>query len=482
MKRSLARHAALFLAYGALGSLLTAVTLLVVTLESRPDLAPWHLAELDAEYTASSGVKSLREYLALEQRLFEELEREVFAVTGPAAPYELNRYRRGSPSHPSRWPRDWNRTFELPADQPSAAVLLLHGLSDSPYSLRALGERLHAGGAHVLGLRIPGHGTAPAGLVDVRWRDMAAAVALAVEDLAGRFPGVPLHLVGYSNGATLALHTTLSALEELGRPVPDRLVLIAPQIGVTRLAALAVWQARLGHWLGLEKLAWNELLQEYDPFKYGSFAVNAGDISHRVTAAIQRQLKRLGASGRLQAVPPILAFSSVVDATVRAPDLVANLFNPLPPGPHQLVLFDINRRAAIEHLLKWRPDEWLAALQGASGADFQLTVVTNDNPHSGEVVALRYGADGAVASREPLGLSWPEGVYSLSHVALPFPESDPLYGGAPEPPSPGISLGNIAMHGERGVLQISDSAMLRQRWNPFYPYQEQRILAFLGLD
>ena len=58
-------------------------------------------------------------------------------------------------------------------------MLLLHGMSDAPYSLRALGEALHARGFHVLGLRLPGHGTAPSGLVTATWEDMAAAVALA---------------------------------------------------------------------------------------------------------------------------------------------------------------------------------------------------------------------------------------------------------------------------------------------------------------
>jgi len=64
------------------------------------------------------------------------------------------------------WPVNWNRSFVLPQEEPALGVLLLHGLSDSPYSLKALGERLNGQGAMVLGLRIPGHGTAPSGLVE----------------------------------------------------------------------------------------------------------------------------------------------------------------------------------------------------------------------------------------------------------------------------------------------------------------------------
>ena len=73
-------------------------------------------------------------------------------------------------------------------------------------------------------------------------------------------------------------------------------------------------------------------------------------------------------------------------------------------------------------------------------------------------------------------------VFSLSHVALPFDVTDSLYGGTPNPPSPGVQLGGTALRGERGVLHIGAAAMLRQRWNPFYPYLEARTLTFLGLE
>ena len=45
----------------------------------------------------------------------------------------------------------------------------------------------------------------------------------------------------------------------------------------------------------------------------------------------------------------------------------------------------------------------------------------------------------------------------------------------------GLHLGSLALRGERGVLRIPASDMLRQRWNPFYPYLETRVLDFMGL-
>jgi hypothetical protein len=76
---------------------------------------------------------------------------------------------------------------------------------------------------------------------------------------------------------------------------------------------------------------------------------------------------------------------------------------------------------------------------------------------------------------------WPKGLYSLSHVALPISPKDPLYGGPDAGKSPGIKLGDLALRGERGVLQIPAADMLRLRWNPFYPYMERRLLEFVRL-
>jgi alpha-beta hydrolase superfamily lysophospholipase len=208
---------------------------------------------------------------------------------------------------------------------------------------------------------------------------MAAAVRLAMNHLAEQNGDRPIHLVGYSNGAALAVQYALSTLDDTALPRVDSLVLLSPQIGVTPAAAMAIWQARLGRLVGLEKLAWNDILPEYDPFKYGSFAVNAGNVSYRLTAEIQRHIGALQKSRRLDDMPPVLAFSSVVDSTVLAPALISNLFNRLSPGGHELVLFDVNTQAGMVHLMHWNPDAMLDALQGATEPAFTLRVAKSSN-------------------------------------------------------------------------------------------------------
>jgi len=86
----------------------------------------------------------------------------------------------------------------------------------------------------------------------------------------------PIHIMGYSTGAPLALHYTLEAMEDKSTlRLPSSLVFYSPATGVSKAAPLAVWQSRIGYLFGLPKLEWNSLTPEFDPFKYGSFAVNA---------------------------------------------------------------------------------------------------------------------------------------------------------------------------------------------------------------
>jgi hypothetical protein len=78
---------------------------------------------------------------------------------------------------------------------------------------------------------------------------------------------------------------------------------------------------------------------------------------------------------------------------------------------------------------------------------------------------------------------YPANVYSLSHVALPFPLDDPLYGLSPRMDEDfGIRLGTLALHGERGALSVATDQLLRLGSNPFYPYLAGRIDQTLETD
>jgi hypothetical protein len=170
-----------------------------------------------------------------------------------------------------------------------------------------------------------------------------------------------------------------------------------------------------------------------------------------------------------------------VDATVSAPALVRGLFGRLPPGERELVLFDLNRVAGMEPIYRTDPRAGIDALLADPGRAYTVTLLTNADEGSRDLVVRRAGPGETGGTVTAAGLAWPKGVYSLSHVALPFPPDDPLYGGDGAGRSPGVQIGNLVLRGERGVLQIGASGLLRLRWNPFHGYMRQRVLEFTRL-
>jgi hypothetical protein len=81
-------------------------------------------------------------YMAAEERAFAEVRVEVTERLEPRAPHDGNRLLADSPIHPGRFARDWNRSYIVQPDAPpTGAVALLHGLTDSPCSLRQIAQR-----------------------------------------------------------------------------------------------------------------------------------------------------------------------------------------------------------------------------------------------------------------------------------------------------------------------------------------------------
>jgi hypothetical protein len=309
---------------------------------------------------------------------------------------------------------------------------------------------------------------------------MAAAVQLGMEHLAARVGQQPIHIIGYSTGAPLALDFTLNALEGRAAPLPASLVLISPAIGVSPAAALATWKRRLSYLPGLGGLAWLHVQPEFDPYKYNSFATNAGEQVHRLTRSVGRRLAARADSGTDGKFPPVLVLKSTVDATVSTNAVVDRLLKQLAPNRNELVLFDINRFAMKSVLLVSDPAPLTARVMDDGTLPFAVTLVTNENPESVSVMAHHkepFSTD--VTATDPLDLAWPQGVISLSHVALPFPPDDPLYGQRPPGNEDVLFLGQMSIQGERGLMKISSDWLLRLRHNPFYDYLERRVLGWV---
>lgn len=471
--------------FTALGSLITIVVLYSYYLDGRPDLKPWHTVELGEEFTVSKtqDVQTFGDYLQLEDRLFQQLKKEVYAKTSSADQLTLNRYSSESRADPTSYQRNWNRSFEMKAESPRGGVLLLHGLSDSPYSMRALAEIFHAHDYWVVSLRLPGHGTIPAGLVSARWQDWAAAMRLAARHVRQKIgENRPFLIAGYSTGSALAVEYSLAVLEGENYPVPKGIILLSPAIGVSPIAVLAKYQAVLARFEGMEKLAWDPILPEYDPYKYQSFAVNSGDQIYRLTLAIEERINRLDQGNGVKGFPRVLAFQSVVDATVSPSALVKGLFQRLADEGHELVLFDIDRHAENKPFLARDPGEELATLLATPDSPFSISLLTNISPDTNKIHIRYRPVRSSEISDEQVDLFWPRGIYSLAHVALPFSPGDPIYGEQAPKDKKKVYLGRIELRGEKGLLVVSASEFSRLRYNPFFNYMKQRIEEFIEVQ
>ena len=448
-----------------------------------PGLKPWHRFVPPSELTARDLTDSftLDDYLKREDAVFREVETRIERSLAPEDRHPGNRYDPDAVASPRRFARDWNRTFQLVPETIRGGALLLHGLTDAPYSMRPLAELFRDHGYYTLALRVPGHGTVPGALTRVVWEDWMAAARMAARHVARRAgPGRPFVLVGYSNGGALSVKYALDAAEGAALPRPDRVVLLSPMIGVSPAAALAKFLGKLSVFPYFEKTRWLDVLPEYNPYKYNSFPVNAAVQTSRLTAVIRSQLERDAAGGRLGGLPPILTFQSIVDDTVLTDAVVRKLYDALPPNGSELILFDVNRGARARAFLQPAANGLLAALTAPAARRYALTVVTNRAQDVPDVVARTYPSGTAAApSEEALGTSWPPQVYSLSHVAVPFPVQDPLYGGEPEGERDAVHLGVLAPRGERGVLSVSPGQFLRITYNPFFPYLAARVAAWI---
>ena len=451
--------------------------------ERGPDLHVWHRyvpQDLRAEQIDRMEWDG---YRTAEQALFDSVRRNVTEKLAPEERTPLNRYFAGSIIYPGGFAQDWNRSYLMePEGAPRGAVVMLHGLTDTPYSLRHIANMYRARGFVVVGIRMPGHGTVPSGLTDAGWEDWMAATRLAVREARRRVPGGVLHVVGFSNGGALAMKYAMDALDDGKLAKPDRLVLISPMVGVTefaRFAGLAGWPAIMPRF---SKAAWLGIVDEFNPFKYNSFPVHAARQSWLLTRRLQQQVDRRVRDGSLAGLPPVLTFQSVLDFTVSTRAVIDRLYAHLPANGSELVLFDINRSGRIGILFTQASETALERLLPPARRAYRTVVVRNAVAGQDAIVA-RVTEPGAQESRDlPLHATYPDDVYSLSHVALPFPPGDSLYGHDPDPADMnfGIHFGTIAPRGERAALRVPLDGLIRMASNPFFEEMADRIGAAIG--
>ena len=183
-----------------------------------PPLDVWH-TYVPRELTSKElEGADWRTYLEAEEKIFLSVRANVTGKVEPEEQVSYNRYFEGSPVYPGIYHKiGIDHIFSSPRGFPVGAVVLLHGLTDSPYSLRHIASQYRDHGFVVVAIRLPAHGTVPAALTDVDWETWFAATRLAVREARRRAPSpAPLQIVGFSNGGSLALKYALDAIEDKG--------------------------------------------------------------------------------------------------------------------------------------------------------------------------------------------------------------------------------------------------------------------------
>ena len=204
-------------------------------------------------------------------------------------------------------------------------VLLTHGLSDSPYFMRHLAEFFQQNGFRVMAILLPGHGTQPGDLLDIKWQEWARAVAYGADRLAEEADEI--YLAGYSAGGALSVYQSLRDQRVRG------LFLFSPAFKVSPRAAYAKLH-KLYSWL-IPSAKWVDIKPDRDIYKYESFPKNAAAQMYALDKELCARLKTHEIS------IPVFAAASEDDVTVNTLatiDFIAHSRNP----SSKLVLYTTN--------------------------------------------------------------------------------------------------------------------------------------------
>ena len=214
---------------------------------------------------------------------------------------------------------------------------------------------LKARGYYVLALRMPGHGTVPAGLTDVTWEDWLAAVRLGVaprarDDRSRQAAGAGRLLERRRAGAEVRARRDRS-----GPAIPQaaRIVLLSPMIGVAPFAWLARVISMLGPVPYFEKARWLDVIPNTTPSSTTPFPPTPASQTWRLTTtragadrAPRRRRARIAAAAGAH-VP----VAGGRDGQHRGRGAAICTISS-PTNGSELVLFDINRSSGLEPFIR----------------------------------------------------------------------------------------------------------------------------------
>lgn len=218
----------------------------------------------------------------------------------------------------------YNSPFELLPDKDicsnqklNKGVVIAHGYSDSPYHLKGIAEFFQSQCFTVRVVLLPGHGTRPGDLLEVKYEAWIDAVNFGIDTFLRDSTFDEIYISGFSTGAAIALYLASLAYESDLQNKLKGLVLFSPLLAINKSSE--AWMASIiGAIPYVRNLhLWLSKDEDLDFFQYESGNIHSiGEVS-KLAKLVRTTLK----DNYIYDIPVFMAFS-LDDATVSALDSI----------------------------------------------------------------------------------------------------------------------------------------------------------------
>ncbi len=210
--------------------------------------------------------------------------------------------------------RPGNEPFFAGNESAKSAVLLMHGFTASPWEVKELAEHLASKGFFVYSPLLPGHGTSPETLKDIKWEEWHSKANSSLALLNKDFNCV--FAAGMSAGAALSL--MLAENEDL--------------CGVISIGApifFQDWRVKFA-WLGKYFVEYSEkeIEESIEPYYYSRRPTAAAAELASMVSLMKKSLSEID--------EPAIIIQSMEDATVK-PESADYIFNKISSSSKELV-------------------------------------------------------------------------------------------------------------------------------------------------
>jgi esterase/lipase len=265
----------------------------------------------------------------------------------------------------NKYPRNKDGRYEK-------GILFIHGLSDSPYLMKAVSRHFQGKGFLVRSILLPGHGTVPGDLLQVTYQEWIRATEYGIHQMKPHVEN--LYMGGFSTGGSLCIREALNNQDIKG------LILFAPAVGIkSPWASMADFLKIFRNWLGNDG-------DDKDYAKYESFAVNAGAQLYHLTQEIDAAFT----AGKRLAMPVFTVFSAD-DISADSEKMVRVFRVYVASAKSVLILYGKrnekggkDKDGRIVHINSYFPEERIADFSHVS------ILIPPDDPHYGKNGGYKY--------------------------------------------------------------------------------------------